>query len=574
MTETLTGRPASPGVALAPAFVIAPRPARTELPPQGTPEEEEARAADALARAAADLEALAEKVEAEAGPEEAAIFEAHAAFAADPELADQVAAATREGVRAEEAVRTAFDGFREVLAASPVEYMAARAADLDDVRDQVIDLLIGADEAPVPSERSVIVALELTPSQTTRLPRDLIAAIACESGSPTSHAAILARSLGIPAVVGVTGLLEAATPGTPLAVDGDAGTVAVDPDAELRADFAQRAERHAEREERLAELRDEPGRTADGRHVELAANVNDPGAIDAAREFGAEGSGLVRTEFLFLESETAPTIDEQVAYYRRVLAAFPGQRVVVRTMDIGADKPLPFVQREPEENPALGVRGLRLGLVMPELLRDQLRALLRAAAAEGSGSGRLAVMFPLVSRVDELQQALEVFEEVAAEEGADRAGIEVGVMVEVPSAALAARRFARHVDFLSIGTNDLLQYLFAADRLLADVAGLPELFDPDVLRLIREVFTSAHEEQAWVGVCGEAAADPLSAAVLVGLGVDELSMTPRAVPAVKDLLRRLDSRELARAAAEAVAADSVEAAREAVNAVVAAASDA
>jgi phosphoenolpyruvate-protein kinase (PTS system EI component) len=311
----------------------------------------------------------------------------------------------------------------------------------------------------------------------------------------------------------------------------------------------------------LAELREQPGRTADGHHIELAANVGSSEDLDTARENGAEGSGLVRTEFLFQRAEKEPAIDEQAAFYRRVRAAFPGQRVVFRTMDVGADKPLPFVVRDPEENPALGVRGLRLGLARPDVLCNQLRALLRAGEPGAGDLGRLAIMFPLVSTADEVRRARAELDRAAQLEQVDLDGVEVGIMVEVPAAALAARRIAPLVDFFSVGTNDLLQYLFAADRLVADLAAIPDAADPDVLNLLGHVIDAAHEHGIWVGVCGEAAADLPVAAALVGLGVDELSMTPAAIPEVKDLVRRFARGTLRELAGQAIAADSAAAAR-------------
>jgi phosphoenolpyruvate-protein phosphotransferase len=564
----LTGRAASPGVALAPAFLLADSSSDdsasdASAPAQGAPEEEQARAVGALEVTESALYDLAEKVAAEAGEQEAAIFEAHADFAADPELLSRVRKATAGGASAESGVRQAFDSFRRLLEASGDEYLSARAGDIDDVRDQVLARLRGETAAAVPTSPVVVVARDLTPSQTARMPREFLLGVACEAGSPTAHAAILARALGIPAVVGVTGLLDAVTASEPvdLAVDGSAGEVIIGPNDAQRADIEGRIAAEQRARSRLAELVSLPGQTADGRRIELAANVNGPDALEQLADSGAEGSGLVRTEFLFLDAPEPPDVDEQTAYYRRVLAAFPGQRVVVRTMDIGADKPAPWVHRD-EENPALGLRGLRLSLARPDVLVEQFRALVRAAAATSPEDGRLAVMFPMVSRPDELDAALAVLDEVCAAEGASRP--EVGVMVEVPAAALAARRLAARVDFLSLGTNDLLQYLFAADRLLADVAHLPDLLDPDVLRLIGEVVTAAHAEQAWVGVCGEAAADPASAAALVGLGVDELSMTPTAIPRIKDTLRRATGEALAAAAHQAVAAANPEAARRVV----------
>ena len=564
-------------MAVAPAFVIASRPRpgvsgdpsppveieAATAPPTADPAQEHERLDAALEQATAQLEALAERLADEVGTDEAAIFTAHAAFAGDPELASMAHAAIDAGGAAEEAVRGAFGTFRELLAASADEYLAARAADLDDVADRVVAILSGATR-PVPTERCIVVAHDLAPSDTAELPRDLVAGVICEAGSPTSHAAILARSLGIPAVVGAEGVLDRVDAGVPLAVDGGTGEVLLDPDDADQDRYAKLAAADAERREQLAELRDLPGQTADGVHVELAANVNDPGALDRAVTAGAQGSGLVRTEFLFLDSAEAPTVDEQTAYYRRVLDAFPGQRVVFRTLDIGADKPVPFINRPPEENPALGVRGLRLGLVEPQLLRDQLRALLRAAdraAADDGDTGRLAIMFPMVATTAEVDRARAFLDEVAAEDGVDLSGVEVGIMIEVPAAALAARRLASRVDFLSIGTNDLLQYLFAADRLNADVAGIPDVFDPDVLGLVRSVCDAAAAHGAWVGVCGEAAAEPRAAAAFVGVGVTELSMTPNAIPGVKDKLRRHTRAELRDAARTAEAAPDGAAAR-------------
>ena len=561
----LQGRAASPGAALGPAFVIAPRLEIKEPISADDPDRERERVDTALTQVADDLEVLADEVAESAGEEEAGIFMAHAEFAADPELADRVHASIADGASAERAVREGFGGFRSLLEQSSSEYLAARAADLDDVRDQVLDVLAGRAVEKAPTEPCVVVAVELTPSQTARIPREFLLAIACERGSPTSHSAILARSLKIPAVVGVDGLMGRLEAGQLLAVDGEAGEIIVEPDATTQNEIRQRGQAHTERAEELRLAAAEPCVTADGRRIEVAANIDGPDALDRAVDHGAEGTGLVRTELLFLESNEPPSIEEQTEYYQRVLATFPGERVVVRTMDIGADKPLPFVDREEEDNPALGLRGLRLGLAQPELLRDQLRALLRAAATAADDSGQLAIMFPLVSRVDEVPRARELLDEAAAAEEIDTAvleRIEIGVMIEVPSAALAARRIAAQLDFVSIGTNDLLQYLFAVDRVNADVAAIPDLLDPDVLRLLRDVADAAHAEGAWIGVCGEAAADPLTAAALVGAGADELSATPAAIPEVKAMLRGTSAAALVDAVNEAIGLPDADAVRD------------
>jgi phosphoenolpyruvate-protein phosphotransferase (PTS system enzyme I) len=565
MSARLTGRAAAPGAALAPAFVVALQVSiEIDLPHgrTGTAEEETARLRAALERAEEELRELARTVEGTAGQDEAGIFEAQAEFAADPELEKAAEEAIRGGASSERAVFDAFGTFRELLAASDSEYLAGRVADLDDVRDRVVKVLLGRSTAgEAPTVRSVVVAHELTPSQTASIPPEVIAGIVTETGSPTSHAAILARALGIPAVVSCPGLIDAVRDGEhQLGIDGRTGAVIVDPDAAERDAIRNRMEAEGRRRDELVNLRGEPGRTADGHRVELAANIGAIQHLPAAVEAGGEGSGLVRTEFLFQDRTTAPSVEEQVKFYAEVLRAFPGYRVVLRTMDVGADKPLPFVERDPEENPAMGLRGIRLSLQRPDLFRTQLRALLRARTeVSGQEAGRLAIMFPLVSTVRELLEAREILREVAEEERADLSTLEVGVMIEVPSAALDAKGFAPHADFMSIGTNDLLQYLFAADRLNGAVADLGDVLEPTVLSLIRGVVDAAHGNGAWVGVCGEAAGDPTVAAALVGLGVDELSMTKVAIPEVKDALRRITLDEC-RLAVEAAIAEAHDAA--------------
>jgi phosphoenolpyruvate-protein phosphotransferase len=557
VSQTLTGRGAAPGAAVAPVFVLRTDAGATPIPERrrGSASAEVARLRSALETAGRQLEELALKVADEAGEAEAEIFEAHAAFAADPELANLAAEAIEDGASAERAATSAFGTFRDLLSASASEYLAARAEDLDDVRDRVVAILQGRTTlVSAPKERAVIVARELTPSQTAGLPKALIAALVTETGSPTSHAAILARSLGIPAIVACEGLLDAVDEGTTVAVDGRSGELLVDPDEQQCAAITARIEREEVRRRELETLRDQPGRTADGHRVEVAANLGSPDDLEAAVVAGAEGSGLVRTEFLFQDRRTEPDVEDQVGFYTQVLDAFPGHRVVFRTMDVGADKPLAFVDRDAEENPALGLRGIRLHLARPELFRTQLRALLQARAEVADrDAGRMAIMFPLVAKVSEVTAARAHLEAVAGEEEADLTDLEVGVMIEVPSAALSAARIAAHVDFLSIGTNDLLQYLFAVDRLHGGVADIADPLEPDVLRLLGDVVAAGHDHDAWVGVCGEAASDPLIAAALVGLGVDELSMTRVAIPEVKDTLARLTREQCHDAVEQALA---------------------
>lgn len=561
MSVQLLGIGAAPGIAIGTPFVVEPPATEVADPgPTGPPAAEKARLHAALVQAADELHAIAEKMRSVAG-DEAEIFEAHAAFAEDPEVEDQAGELIDAGGSAIAAVAGAFGAFRQLLAASSSEYMAARAADLDDVCGRVIAILIGATRGyDLPEGRSVLLARELTPSQTAEIPRERIAAIVTETGSPTSHAAILARTLGIPAVVGTAGVLRVAPGSGCVAVDGRTGEVHVDPSPEVVDALAGRAADEEARRVELDASRSEPGRTADGVPVELVANVAGRDDLALALAAGAEGSGLVRTELLFQDRRSEPTVDEQAAYYREVLDAFPGRRVVFRTLDVGADKPLPFVVREPEPNPALGVRGIRLSLRRPKLFENQLRALLLAHRGR-SGGGTTGIMFPLVSRVDEVVAARSELRRVADDEGISLKGIEVGVMIEVPAAALAADRIAPHVDFFSVGTNDLLQYLFAVDRLVAEVAELADVCEPLVLDLIGRVVAAADARGAWVGVCGETASDPEVAAALVGLGVRELSMVPGALGEVKDLLRRHDLATLQVTAAQARSAASAADAR-------------
>jgi phosphocarrier protein FPr len=395
-----------------------------------------------------------------------------------------------------------------------------------------------------------VIAPDLTPADTAALDRELVLGIATAHGSATSHSAILARSLGIPAVVGIGEYLLDVQEGTPLVLDGDAGTVYVDPGEELVRGYERR---QAEREESalraLASAR-QPAQTLDGRRIQVVANVGSPTDVDLAVANGAEGVGLLRTEFLFLERESLPSEEEQLAAYGDMAARLNGMPMILRTLDVGADKPLPYLPSRPEANPFLGVRGIRLGLDQPELLEAQLRAALRAAAAHP-----LKVMFPMVATLAEYRGAVSVLRRAREqlEQSGEMVGqMEVGIMVEVPAAALAAEVFAPEVDFFSIGTNDLTQYTLAAERGNERLAGLADALHPSVLRLIQAVTESAQRHGKWVGVCGELASEPLAVPALVGLGVTELSVNPPAIPTVKEAVRQVDSGAAAALAREAL----------------------
>ncbi|UPL15032.1 phosphoenolpyruvate--protein phosphotransferase [Microbacterium galbinum] len=547
--DVLRGRGVSPGVAAASVVHLAPA---LPEPDGGVVVAESERPAEVSAVERATV-AVAEHLRArsaESTGEAREILDAARLIASDPELlADARALVLSQGRTAARAVWEAARSHETALEALGGR-MAERVADIRDVRDRVIAEILGLDLPGVPEreEPFVLVAVDLSPADTAALGGGRCAALVTEQGGPTSHTAIIARSLGLPAVVGVTGA-TGIREGEIVLVDGDRGTVEVGPDEERVASARAAAV--------VVEF-DGQGRSADGHPLALLANVGGAADALAAAEARAEGVGLFRTEFCFLGRTDAPSVDEQVIAYRGVLAAFPGRKVVVRTLDAGSDKPLPFANVDDEENPALGVRGLRIARRSPRLLDDQLRALALAAAAE---SALVEVMAPMVATVEEAAE----FAERARGAGIDR----VGIMIETPSAALLATEIFEVVDFVSLGTNDLAQYTLAADRLLSELGDLNDPWQPAVLRLIGAVGAAGRAAGKPVGVCGEAGADPALAPVLAGLGVTSLSMAPRALGRVGAALAAVDQDACRRAADAALAAPTASAAREAVGAVLA-----
>jgi phosphotransferase system enzyme I (PtsI) len=506
---------------------------------------ERTRAREAVAAVAQELTARG----ATAGGSAQEVLEAQAMIAEDPTLQDEIDERLNAGGTAEWAVHDAFAGFRATLEAVG-GYLGERAADLDDIAQRVLARLRGVDApgVPDPGHPFVLVARDLAPADTALLDLEKVLALVTFDGGPTSHTAILAREKGIVAIVGAAAAADLAT-GQTVIVDAAAGIVTADPSDEEKNRAAERAAARLSAD--AAPLT--PGALADGTRIALLANLGKPADAADAVARGAEGVGLFRTEFLFLSSAQAPTIAQQRESYRELLAAFPGKKVVVRMLDAGADKPLAFLNDSHEENPALGLRGLRALRASEDILREQLTAL---AEADAETDADLWVMAPMVATVEETVY----FTTLAREYGLKTAG----VMVEVPSSALLADRVLAHADFASIGTNDLTQYTMAADRLLGSVAGFQDPWHPAVLRLVREVGTAGARLGKPVGICGEAAADPLLAVVLIGLGATSLSMAPSALADVRRILatRTLDeARSLAEAA---LAADDAASARTAV----------
>ena len=430
-----------------------------------------------------------------------------------------------------------------------------RAADVEDVGRRVVGAIIGDGGRAGPSREAIVVAAELTPADAAALDPRLVRGIATARGTPTAHAAILARALGIPAVVALGDAVLAVPAGTPLLLDGDEGSIHVAPDEELVRSAGERAERAAKRRAAARERAHEPATTLDGTRIEVVANLDEPDDAAAAVALGAEGVGLLRTEFLFLDAPTLPPEEEQVARLAEIAGALDGRPLIVRTLDAGADKPLPGLPIDPEDNPFLGLRGIRLSLDRPDVLATQLRAILRVAADHP-----VKVMFPMVATAAELEAALVIMREARAATGVD-APVETGIMVEVPAAALLSERLGRHVDFFSIGTNDLTQYTMAAERGNARVAALLAGPQPPVLRLVRETVRGAEANGRWVGVCGELAGDPPAAVLLTGLGVRELSMAPPLVPEVKAALRSVELADARATAERALEAEHAEEAR-------------
>ena len=551
MAEIVRGVGVSPGFATGPAYILPTTPSEPET--LASPQEERQAFDAAVVISAAQLEEIAARLRLQGHESEAGIIEAQSLMVQDPSLRDAVQKRIDAGESAARAVQEAAEDVKAVLEAMEDPYLAARAADVQDVADRIIRALHPELEAPPMQGPCILVAHDLTPSQTASIDRTLVRAFATDAGSPTSHTAILARALDLPAVVGLGDLTERVQSGQEIALDGEAGTVSLNPDTAQREAFVRGAAEQAKQKRRLQVLRHEPAQTRDGHRLTLAANIGSPDDVPAALDAGAEGVGLFRTEFLFAGRDRMPGEDDQVEAYATVLRAMPDHTVVIRTLDVGGDKPLPYIPATREENPFLGLRGIRYTLAHSEVMRSQLRALLRA-----SRYGKLALMFPMVSELEQIEQARAL---VAEAQAAVDGEAEIGIMVEVPAAALIADQLAPHVDFFSAGTNDLAQYSLAVDRVNERIAALYRPLHPAILSLLAQIVAGAHNHGRWAGICGEMGGDLLAIPLLVGLGFDELSMTPSRIPAAKERIRRLEftaCRDLAQRALRCTTAAEVE----------------
>ncbi|MCM1635586.1 phosphoenolpyruvate--protein phosphotransferase [Latilactobacillus sakei] len=547
MMTKLTGIAASDGIATAKAYMLVQPDLSFSKSTISDSEKEINRLHKALQDSTSDLETI-RKIAAESlGEEEAQVFDAHMMILADPEFTGAIEGKINDDkVNAEQALKEVADLFVATFEAmTDNAYMQERAADIKDVTKRVLSHLLGV-TLPNPAlidEEVIVIAHDLTPSDTAQLNGKFVKAFVTDVGGRTSHSAIMARSLEIPAIVGTETVTQDVKAGDLLIVDGINGDVVLDPtDADI-AEYDVKAQAFADQKAEWEKLKNEKSVTKDGKTFTVAANIGTPKDLAGVLENGSEAIGLYRTEFLYMDSAELPSEDDQFEAYKTVLEGMDGKPVVVRTMDIGGDKKLPYLPLPEEMNPFLGYRAIRISLDRDDIFRTQLRALLRA-----SNYGKLRIMFPMIATVAEFRQAKGILEDEKAKLIA--AGqtvsddLQVGMMVEIPASAVLANQFAKEVDFFSIGTNDLIQYAMAADRMNERVSYLYQPYNPAILRLIKNVIDASHKEGKWTGMCGEAAGDSIMAPLLVGMGLDEFSMSATSVLRVRSLMKRLDTTEL------------------------------
>ncbi|MGL5313111.1 MAG: phosphoenolpyruvate--protein phosphotransferase [Peptostreptococcaceae bacterium] len=523
------GTGASPGIALGKALVVKETELVIERKNIEDVEAEVVKLQNAVSVSKEELTKVKEKALVELGEHEAQIFESHLLVLEDPELLDSAIAKIRdEKVNADFALNEIKEMFVAMFESMDNEYMRERAADIKDVTNRILRNILGIKVVDLAGldEEVVLLAHDLTPSDTATMNKKMVLGFLTNIGGRTSHTAIMARTLEIAAIVGLTDITEKVQDGDYIVFNGDTGEVIVNPDEETIAKYSKLKAEYEEYKESLKQLKGKASITLDGRHVELAGNIGSPNDVEGLINNDAEGVGLYRTEFLYMDKEDAfPTEEEQYEAYKAVLEGMNGKPIVIRTLDIGGDKELPYFDMDHEMNPFLGYRAIRICLDRTDIFKTQLRALYRASV-----HGKLRIMFPMISSLEELLAAKEVIKEVLAEMDAEGIAyakdVEVGMMIEIPSAAVISDILAKHVDFFSIGTNDLIQYTCAVDRMNQKISYLYNQFNPAVLRLIKMVIDNAHKEGKWVGMCGESAGDPLMIPILLGMGLDEFSMSP------------------------------------------------
>lgn len=561
MSASLTGIAASKGIAIAKAFLLEQPELDVSKQPVDNAQDEIARFKEAVQESKQELQVIKEKTLQDMGEDQAEIFSAHLLVLEDPEIMDGVSSKiTEEGANAEYALSEVANMYVDMFEYMDNEYMKERAADIRDVSKRILMHLFGLENTSLATidQEVVVIADDLTPSDTAQL-NEYVRGFATDIGGRTSHSAIMARSMEIPAVVGTKEATGTINQGDLLIVDGLEGRVIVNPGDDEVQEYKEKLEQFNRQKEEWAKFVNEPTKTEDGHTVELAANIGTPNDLDGVLSNGAEGIGLYRTEFLYMGRNELPSEEEQFEAYKEVLERMEGKPVVIRTLDVGGDKELPYLDLPKEMNPFLGFRAIRLCLEEKDMFRTQLRALLRA-----SSYGKLKIMFPMVATVEEVREAKSMLAEAKKElqdeniEVSD--DIEVGIMVEIPSTAAAAEIFAKEVDFFSIGTNDLIQYTLAADRMSEKVAHLYQPYHPAILRLVKNVIDAAHKEGKWAGMCGEMAGEPVAVPLLLGLGLDEFSMSATSVLPARTQLRSLkktDAENLVEEAMKCSTADEI-----------------
>lgn len=539
--KTISGIPASYGIAIGPAFVFDRAEIVIETYSIKDPAAEWKRFEEAREKTHQQLDEAYQKTKNDCGEEAAEIFNAQKLMLEDPELINSVKNQVEKDLtNIESALYETAESYAQQLEAIDDEYLSARALDVRDVSSRCLRNLLGTTDSPAAALKipSIIAAKDLTPSDTVLLDKDFVLGFCTAEGGSTSHTAILARGLGIPAVVGVGSSIEDIQNGEELVLDGDAGVIVINPDQGALEDFSSRQKKFYKLQAEAEAITHQPAVTTDGHQVEIVANIGNVEGVQTALNAGAEGVGLLRSEFLYLERSSLPSEEEQYQNYKTIADAFGDKPVILRSLDVGGDKDIPYIDLPAETNPFLGVRAIRLCLSRPELFKPQLRAALRA----GYGNN-LKLMFPMVATVDDVIKTREVLEECRGElknEGFDVADeMDIGIMIEIPSAAIMADQLSEVVDFFSIGTNDLSQYTLAADRTNAQVAQIASGFQPAIFRLIKGVIDAAHSNGKWVGLCGEMAGELLAIPILLGLGLDEFSMNPPAIPFAKQLIRSI-----------------------------------
>ena len=549
----LKGIAASSGITIAKAYKLE-TPQITIEKKDSNPQEEIEKFKNALAASRKDIETIKERATGKLSDEELEIFDAHLMVVDDPAMSDEVISMIEnEKVNAEYALDVVSNNYISMFESLDDEYMRERAADIKDVTTRIKYHILGVDVADLSliDQEVIVVAHDLTPSDTAQLDKKFTKGFATEIGGRTSHSAIMARSLEIPAVVGIASVMSEVKHGDLLILDALKGQLIVNPDEKTIEQYQEKAEKYQKEVAALKVLKDKETITTDGHKVEIVGNIGTPDDVAGVIDNGGEGVGLYRTEFLYMNSTELPTEEQQFEAYKKVLVAMNGKPVVVRTLDIGGDKKLPYLPINPEMNPFLGYRAIRLCLDRKDIFRTQLRALLRASAY-----GKLRIMFPMIATIDEFVSAkalLEEEKEKLVKEGVEVGqDLQVGMMVEIPAAAVLADEFAKYADFFSIGTNDLIQYSMAADRMSEKVSYLYQPLNPSILRLIKLTIDGAHSQGKWCGMCGEMAGEPDAMAVLMGLGLDEFSMSATSILKARSIANSISYQEMQQLAAKAV----------------------